>query len=248
MFDFFVSFFNIVLYQPLFNGLVILYQYLPGNDFGIAIIVLTVIIRLILYSPSAKSVKSQKAFSELQPKIQEIQEKHKGDKEKQGRAMIELFQKEKINPLSGCLLLLIQLPILIALYRVFWKGLQPEELHYLYSFISSLGSINPVFLGMINLTEPSVFLAVLAGILQFIQMKMVTPAQNPKQKQKKKSDFSSMFSKQMLYFFPVFTVIILLKLPSALGLYWVVTALFSILQQYFVFRKTVSLKPIVAKF
>jgi len=232
-----ISAYQTILYQPLFNALVLLYEHLPGHDFGIAVIVLTILIRLILYPLMVQSIKSQKVLSELQPKIQEIQQKYKGDKEKQARETMGLYQKEKINPFGGCLPLLIQLPILIALYQVFWKGLQPGAMVNLYGFVSHPGVIDPTFLGVINLAQASLILAVLAGILQFFQTKMITP-KTPKSKKEEgqMAQFSGMMQKQMLYFFPIFTVFILWKLPAAIALYWVVTALFSIFQQYLIFK------------
>jgi len=236
--DFFINIFNVVLYQPLFNALVFLYKYLPGHDFGIAVIVLTLIIRFLLYPLMTQSIRSQKALSDLQPKIQEIQKNYKNDKNKQGQAMMELYKKEKINPFGGCLPLLIQLPILIALYRVFWKGLQSEQLSNLYSFIPSPGQINPDFLGIINLGSASIALAILAGITQFVQTKMMTPKfQKTQQSKDQMAKFSDMMQKQMLYLMPIFTVFILWKLPAALAVYWIITALFSIAQQYLIFRK-----------
>jgi len=241
---FFINVFKIILYQPLFNALILLYIYLPGHDFGVAVIVLTVIIRIILYPLMVQSIKSQKILSELQPKIQGIQQQFKDDKEKQTRAMMELYQKEKINPFGGCLPLLIQFPILIALYQVFWRGLQPGAMRHLYGFTPNPGAIDPTFFGFINLAEPSLWLAFLAGILQFFQSKMLTPHQSklgtgqaPKNKNQM-NQFSNTMQKQMLYFFPIFTVFILWKLPSAIGLYWIITSLFSIGQQYLIFKKT----------
>jgi len=232
-----MNFFNTILYQPLFNALVLLYKYLPGHDFGIAVIFLTILIRLIFYPLMVKSLKSQKILSELQPKIQEIQKKFKDDKEKQTKELILLYQKEKINPFSSFLFLLIQLPILIALYRVFWKGVQPEAMQNLYSFVPHPGVINPYFLGIINLSQSSLALALLAGVCQFFQSKMASP-KTLKVKQKDEiSQFSEMFQKQLLYFFPIFTILILWKLPSAIGLYWITTTLFSLGQQYFVFKE-----------
>ncbi len=235
--DFFISAFNTILYQPLFNVLVLIYQYLPGHDFGVAVIVLTIIIRIIFSPLMIKSIKSQKVLSELQPKIQEIQQKYKDDKEKQAKEMMALYQKEKFNPFGGCLPLLVQLPILIALYRVFWKGLQPGAMSLLYSFVPNPGAINPTFLGFLNLGEANIFLAIIAGITQFFQTKMLSP-KKPKigQKKDQMGQFSNLMQKQMLYFFPIFTVVILSRLPSAIGLYWIVTALFSILQQYLIFK------------
>jgi YidC/Oxa1 family membrane protein insertase len=226
--------FNIVLYQPLFNALVLLYLYLPGRDFGLAVIVLTVLIRLILYPSMMGSLRSQKALSQLQPKIQALQQKYKDDKEKQTREMMALYQQEKINPFGGCLPLLIQLPILIALYRVFWVGLNPDSMQHLYSFIPNPGTINPSFLGLMDLSSPSLILAVLAGIVQFVQSKMMMPAMPKQQAQDQMAQVSEMMQKQMLYFLPIFTVFILWKLPSALGLYWIVTGLFSVWQQHLI--------------
>jgi len=235
--EIFVSAFNTILYQPLFNALIFLYQFLPGKDFGVAVIVLTIIIRIILYPLMLKSIKSQKMLSELQPKIQEIQQKYKNDKEKQAKEMMGLYQKEKINPFGGCLPLLIQLPILITLYRVFWKGLEPGAVSHLYSFVPNPGEINPTFFGLINLAEPSLGLAFLAGISQFFQTKMLMPKdKKPAGEGDQMSQFSGMMQKQMLYFFPIFTVFILWKLPSAIGLYWLITALFSIFQQHIILK------------
>jgi len=238
--------FNIVLYQPLFNLLVLLYQYLPGHDFGVAVIILTVIIRFVLYPLMTQSIKSQKILSELQPKIQEIQQKYKGDKEAQAKETMALYQKEKINPFGGCLPLLVQLPILIALYQVFWKGLQPGAMNYLYSFMPNPGEINPFFLGVLNLSHPNLVLAIIAGLSQFYQTKTMTFRQKSKEEGPKKKDqmtqLSETMQKQMLYFFPVFTVFILWKLPAAIGLYWIVTTLFSIIQQRLILKTHVQPK------
>lgn len=227
-----------MLYQPMFNCLVFLYNYIPGHDFGIAIIFLTIIIRLILYPISVKSVNSQKAMQKLQPQIQDLQKKYKDDKEKQAKEILELYKKEKINPFSGLFLALIQLPILLALYYVFWNGLKPEELSVLYSFVANPGQINALFLNIIDLSKPNMVLAVLAGLTQYFQTKMLFPkTSTDSAKQSNGPDISKIMQKQSIYFFPVFTIIILISLPSALGLYWTASGLFSIIQQYLVFKK-----------
>jgi len=237
--DLLINLFNVVLYQPLFNALILLYEYLPGHDFGIAVIILTILIRVALYPLMLQSLRAQKSLAELQPKIQEIQQKFKGDKEKQTKETMALYQKEKINPFGGCLPLLIQLPILFALYRVFWKGFQVKEMSYLYGFIPQTIQITPTFLGMINLAAPSLAIAILAGITQFLQAWHQNKFGTPKTAATKgKADqFSTMMQKQMVYFFPVFTFFILWKLPAAIGLYWVTTNLFSVFQQHLVYKK-----------
>lgn len=236
MFEFIGSIFNAILYQPLFNGLILIYNYLPGHDFGLAIILLTIIIRLVLYPVSVKALNSQKALQKLQPQLQEIQKKYKDDKEAQAKETLELYRKENINPFSGLLLAIIQIPILIALYQVFWHGLKPGELGNLYGFVTNPGHINAMFVGLLDLSKPNVIFAVVAGVLQFFQTKMLLPAKDPSKP--KQNDMASMMQTQMVYFFPFITIIILFKLPSALGLYWIVSGIFTIAQQYLIFKKT----------
>ena len=243
MFESVINFFYIILYQPLFNSLVALYNYAPGHDFGIAIILLTVIIRIILFPISVKAVNSQRGLQKLQPQMQEVQKKYKDDKEKQAREILALYKKEKVNPFSGLLLALIQLPILIALYRVFWQGLNPKQLVSLYGFVSNPGHINPLFLHIIDLSKPNIILAILAGLTQYFQTKMLLPQNNQNMGGKnKEADISQIMQKQMVYFMPIFTVIILIGLPSALGLYWTISGIFSIIQQYLIFKKADTVK------
>lgn len=238
--------FNLVLYKPLFNALILLYKYLPGNDFGIAIIVLTLLIRFLLYPLGTQAIKSQKALSELQPKLKEIQEKNKDDKDKQTKEIMALYQKAKINPFSGCLPLLIQLPILYALYRVFWQGLKSTDLSSsLYSFTPQISSINASFLGIIDLSKSAsagtyinIILVLLVGIAQYIQGKMSVQKQKTSGKKDAASAMANVMQKQMVYFLPGFIILTLWALPSALSLYWFISAVFSIVQQYFVFKKT----------
>ncbi|MBI2624725.1 MAG: membrane protein insertase YidC [Candidatus Nealsonbacteria bacterium] len=224
MFEFFINAFNLVLYQPLLSALLIIYRYLPIQDFGLAVIVLTIITKLIFYPLGTKGIKAQKALQDLQPKIKEVQDKFKNDKTRQAKEMMELYKREGVSPLSGCLPLLIQFPILIALYRVFWKGIAEQS------------GINHFFLGFVDLSIPSWPLALATGVLQYIQTRMSVP-KNKAQDQGAKNDFSNVLQKQMLYFFPVFTVIILLRLPSALALYWLTTIIFTIFQQWLIYKR-----------
>lgn len=227
--------FREILYRPLLNALIFLYNVIPIHDLGIAIIVLTLVIRFLLYPLSKKAIESQKAVSLLQPKIKEIQKKFKNDKEAQTKAVMEFYRKNKINPLGGCLPLLIQLPIFIALYRVFIGGLTPESLGALYPFIQSPGSINTTFLGLIDLSVKGYIpFAILAGALQFIQGKMM---QRTMPKKGAKGDMGSMMGQQMIYLMPIVTVYIAMVVPAALALYWVVITLFAIFQQWLILKK-----------
>ena len=234
--NFLTEIFNTLLYRPLFNALIFLYQVLPGHDFGIAVIVLTSLIRIGLSPLMLRSLKSQKVMVEVQKEIKAIQQKHKENFEKQKEEISAVYKKRQINPFDGFIFLLIQLPILIALYRVFWMGMRPEELGLLYSFVSKPETIQFQFLNIINLSEPSLALSVVAGLMQFIQSKTISRAnktETPKGNEKKMTDI---MSNQMLYLFPVLTVLILLRLPAAVGLYWIVTTVFSIIQQNLIFK------------
>ncbi len=229
-----IQIYNLVLFQPLLNLMVYLYDII--GDFGIAIIIVTVLVRLILVPLSVKSIKSQKAMQQLQPKMNEIKNKYKDNKEEQTKALMEFYKENKINPLSSCLPMLIQLPIIFALYRVFNIGLTEESFQYLYSFVKRPEVINTYFVGLINMTEANVVLAVLAGLLQFIQAKMLMPKIKKQQGKGMLGDISGMMSKQMTYFMPVMTVFIAISLPSGLALYWIATTLFTIGQQYLIMK------------
>ncbi len=246
-----MDFFYIVLYQPLFNFLILLYTYLPGRDFGIAILVLTFFFRLLFYPLGVKAIQSQKLLGELQPKIKEIQQKYKNDIKKQAKETIELYKKAKINPFSGVLPVLIQLPVLIALFQIFLAGFQAESMVHLYDFVPNPGQVNPLFLGIIDLSKsataqlngqnlfllPNIILIILAGIAQFFQTKALNPKTLGIKKNKgHQVSTSEKIQSQMSYFLPIFTVFILWGLPAALAIYWLATTIFSIIQQYFVLR------------
>src|SRR3989338_10838976 len=167
------NFFNTILVYPLLNLLVFTYQYIP--DVGAAIIIITVLVRLALLPSFHKSLKHQKILTNLQPKLDEIKHKYKDDKEQLAKATMELYKVHKVNPLSSCLPLLIQLPILIALYQVFIQSLDGRTLEGLYGFVTTPASIDPMFLNFLNLSSKNVIMAVLAGGLQYFQSRLMLP-------------------------------------------------------------------------
>ncbi len=230
--------FTTILYQPLLNLLVFFYNIVPGNDIGLAIILLTIIIKLVLYPFSRQSIKGQKALQQVQPKIEELKRKYKDNKEAQGRELMQLYKNEKVNPLSSCLPLLIQLPILLAVFQVFRQGLNSGSLELLYPFISNPGQLNPLSLGLVDLSKPNIILAVLAGLAQFWQTKMLSVPRPAKGiPGAKDEDMMAIMNKQMMYFMPVMTVIIGIQLPGGLVLYWFVITLLTACQQLIMFRK-----------
>jgi YidC/Oxa1 family membrane protein insertase len=235
------AFFTTIFFTPIFNLLVWLYTHVPGHDIGIAIIILTIIVRLILWPFQQSALRSQKALQSMQPKLKALQEQYKDDKTALNKATMELYAKDKVSPFSSCLPLLVQFPFLIALYQVLRAGLASADFNLLYHFVASPGSINPVSFGFLNLAAKSIPLAVIAGAAQFLQAKMLPmapkatppPGAGPGAKDE---DQLSKVNKQMLYIMPAFTVFIGASLPAGLTLYWVATNLMAALQQWLFLR------------
>ena len=226
--------FNTILYTPLFNLLIFLYDLIPGHDFGVAIIALTVLVRVIFSPLSIKAQRSQRALNALNPQIKEIKEKLKNDQTAQGAAIMKLYKEHGVNPVAGCLPLLIQLPILIALYRAFIAGLNPQSLTMLYPFVHNPGALHTAFLGFITTTAHNRYLAVVAGGLQYLQARQ---SSNYMKSSGMVAPEMSALNNQMLYFFPIFIVIIGWNLPAGLILYWITTTLFSVVEQLYL-KKT----------
>jgi YidC/Oxa1 family membrane protein insertase len=228
--------YNEVLLRPLFNLLVGITNAVPAHNVGLSILAVTLIVRLLLLPPSLHQARqlqtNQRKMEGLKAELKKIQREHKDDAAKKAEATMALYRQAGINPASGCLPLLIQLPILIALYRVFFIGLSPETFHLLYSFVDPPAAAQLVFIG-IDLTQPSLRLAILAGISQFALMRLATPAA-PQLSGDSEQSAQMMVSmqKNMAYIFPAMTVFVSLQLPAALALYWVASTLFGIVQQY----------------
>lgn len=231
------SFFTTILYQPILNLLVFLYNTIPGNDIGIAIIVMTIIIKFLLYPFTLKSIKSQKALQEIQPKIEEIKKKYKDQKEKLAQEMMNLYKNEKVSPFSSCLPLLIQFPFLIAVYQVFRTGLSNGSLDLLYPFISNPGVLNPIAFGFVDLSQPQILLALITSASQYVQVKMLSTKKPAiKSEGSKDEGMMAIMNKQMMFMMPLMTFFIGVTLPGGLVLYWFITTLITIAMQYFAFR------------
>ncbi|MFA5127082.1 MAG: YidC/Oxa1 family membrane protein insertase [Patescibacteria group bacterium] len=223
-----MNIFYTIFYQPIFNLLIWMYNLIPGQDLGLAILLLTLLVRLALYPLSRQSIKSQRELQVLQPQIEALKEKYKNDKEKMGPELMALYKEKKINPFASCLPTLIQLPFLFAIYKVFFNGLTKENsLSALYGFVSNPGQLNMLAFGFIDLSQKSIPLAIAAGIAQFWQSKMLMG-------QNKGGGLAGAMNTQMIYILPIFTAVIGSSLPAGLTLYWFFTTVFSIAQQYLV--------------
>jgi len=236
-----IQLFNTILYQPFLNLLVFLYNIFPGHDLGWAIVLLTIIIKIILHPLSRQAIRGQKSIQELQPKLEELKKKYAGDQQKQSRAMMELYRENKVNPFSSCLPILIQFPLLIAVFQVFRAGLTSANLP-VYSFIHNPGTLSVLAFGFLNLAERNIFLAIITGALQYFQTKML-PIKKPapefvKKDGAKDESMMTMMNKQMQFMMPIMTVFIGISLPSGLMLYWLVSLLLTILEQKIIFSAT----------
>lgn len=235
--------FHTYITEPLFNVLIFFYQTAAFHDLGIAIILLTIFVRLIFIPLFHKSAKSQMILQKIQPMVQKIQHDHKDNKEKLAQATLEIYKKYKVNPFLPFLLLIVQLPVLIALYRFFiinsaggssvlnivnWLNLD-----YLYGFVSNPGHLNTLFLGLIDLSKSNILIVVLAAIAQYYQSRLTLP----KTEKGKELSTAEKIGKQMVFMGPLFTIFILWSLPSALGVYWLTTSVFSLIQQIYINKK-----------
>jgi len=225
---------NAVLYKPLINILALIVSVVPGGDIGIAIVVLTLLVKIALYPLSQKSIESQAKMSVLSPELSKI--KGSGaSKEEQAKQTFELYKKHGTNPFSGCLLLLIQIPIIFALYYVFFKGLNFDST-LLYSFVQAPEKMNLLFLGLIDLGEKSILLAVLAGLSQYLQAHYM-----PKPAPGEHGTFADSFGKsmhmQMKYVFPFVVAFIAYGAKGAIALYWITSNIFAVGQQIYAKRK-----------
>ncbi|MEK7507635.1 MAG: YidC/Oxa1 family membrane protein insertase [Patescibacteria group bacterium] len=222
--------FDILLYDPLLNSLVFLYQTISFHDLGVAIVLITIFIRIILYPVFHKMAKNQTVMQRLQPELKKIQELHKKDKEKHVQATMDLYKKHEINPFSNIFLVIIQIPILIALFNILNDILKSNFSSHIYSFITPPDVINITSLGLINLNERSIVMVVLVALAQYIQAQMSLPAL-PRDREATQQE---KIGRQMVFIGPVLTLIFFYNFPAAIALYWLISTAFSILQQYIV--------------
>ncbi len=236
-------------FDPIYNSLVFFVDVVPGGDVGVAIILTVVLVKLVLLPISLKAARTQLLMNEMEPRMREIKETYKDNREEQARRTLELFQKNKVNPFSSILLLFIQIPIVIALYFSVYKGggvaLPEINVALLYSFIPTPETVSMFFLGLMNIAEKSMPLALLAGITQFIHTRLSMPKLAPREEGKEQSfkdDFNRSLQLQMRYVMPIIIVVAAYTISAAIALYFTISNLMSIGQEYIVRHK--GLKPI----
>lgn len=224
-------------FDPLYNVLILLFQVFPWIDAGIAVIILTIIVRLILFPLSRKAVLTQIKMNEIAPVIEKIKEQYKDKPEAQARETLALYREKQVNPFSGIFVILIQLPLIFALYRIF---LHFSEMNtsLLYSFVTAPEKINMMFLGLLNLAGPSILLALGAALSSFFQLRLsAANAPKPSDKGTFGDNLAKSMQSQMKYLFPIMVFFISYKVSAVIALYWLTTNLFSIGQEVFIRRR-----------
>ncbi len=230
-------------FDPVYNTLVFFIDILPKGDVGLAIIATVVVVKLVLLPLSIKAAKTQKILREIEPKLKEIKEKFKDNREEQARAMMAIYHEAGMNPFASIMVFFIQIPIVIALYLAVSKGggvaLPAINTDLLYSFIAAPISVTMNFLGMIDITGKSLLLAFLAAVTQFFQIKLALPPllpRDPNAAPDLKDDFMRNMQLQMRYVMPVLIFFAAYFISAAIALYFFVSNIAGILQELYVKR------------
>ncbi|MCX6725736.1 MAG: YidC/Oxa1 family membrane protein insertase [Candidatus Shapirobacteria bacterium] len=252
-----MSLWGTLLYHPIVNALIFFYEILFHN-FGLAIIVLTLIIRGLLVPLTLPSMRAAQKIKELAPELEKLKKKYADDKKKLAQAQMELYRQHGANPAAGCLPQIVQLIILIALYQAFIGVLRSNGdviarlNQILYPSLKlAEGTIINTRFWYLNLATPDVFhlnglsfplpglFLILAALSQFISSKMMMPEVANLQKEAEKTetktdDMATSMQRQMLYLFPLMTIFIGFTFPSGLVLYWFIFSLSTVVQQYYI--------------
>lgn len=247
-----VALWNSLVYEPLYNILVFLIGILPGASVGGAIIILTVLVKIVLYPLTGKSIRAQRAMKELEPELKRIREEHKDDRQTQSRKTMELYQARGVSPFSGCLPILVQMPIIIGLYWVFWKGLAVVDGAILYGFVKAPETLDLHFL-FFDLAAKSIILAALAGFSQYVQTRLSLggqpppPPSAPGAKATFQEDFAKSMQMQMRYILPLMIGFIAYSTSGAVALYWTTSNILSIVQELLMRRNKADTKEMSSR-
>ncbi len=229
-------------FDPIYNALVFFIDIMPRGDVGLSIIATVILVKLLLFPLSIKAIKTQKIMRELEPKLKQIKEDNKDDKEAQGKAMLAAYKEAGMNPFASILVLFIQIPVVIALYMVVSKGsagiVLPEiNPDILYFFVPMPDTVSMLFLNMLDITTKSLALALVAGITYFISMKLslkALPERDPNKEPEFKDDLMRNMHLQMKYVMPVIITVTAYTFSATIAIYFIVSNLMTILQEVIV--------------
>lgn len=230
-----------VFFDPIYNGLIFFVNTIPGADLGLAIVALTVLVKIVLLPLSIKASKTQHAMRAIEPKLKEIKENFKNNREKLAMKTMEVYREAGINPFASIFLVFLQIPIIIALYLAVFNGggvRFPEvNTDLLYSFVHIPEQVNMWFLGFVNIAEKSFMLAALAGATQFVHTNLAMPAPEPRDPNAAPSfgdDFKRSMHLQMRYVMPLIIFFVAYTISAAIALYFLVSNITAIAQEFFI--------------
>lgn len=223
--------FNAFLYHPILNSLVFFYNTIAFKDLGIAIILTTILVRCVLFPVYQKVIKQQVLTAKVAPEVARIQKDHKEDKERQTKEILELYKKNKVNPFYIIFAIIVQIPVFLAVWKVITTGTSSAMGEGLYSFITNPGTLNHMFLGIVNLSDKNLIFVIAAALIQFFQSKMASASTPKPAEGAPKNPFSG---NQLSVMMSIMTLVILWNLPAAVAIYWITTTLFSVVQQWIV--------------
>jgi YidC/Oxa1 family membrane protein insertase len=232
--------FHAIVYNPIYNGLVFFVGILPTHDVGIAVVIVTIIVRVILYPLSRSAIRAQMKMKEVVPEVEAIKKKFKDKQEEQSKAIFALYRERGVKPFSGFLLVLIQLPILLGLYWVFARGGLPTiNIALLYPFVPVPHVVNMEFLGLINMSGRSIVLALLAVVAQFTYTRLSMGPRGEKTATEASfgNDMAKSFDLQARYMLPVMIGVIAFTISAAAPLYWITGNVFMIIQELIAGRR-----------
>lgn len=227
--------FREIVYRPLLNAFALLYHILPYPDVGLAAIILVVIVRLILHKSIVQSVRTQLVMPEIQQRLKEVQRKFKDDREAAARETMAVYRAYGMHPFSFLTPLLVQIPVFIGIYQVFSKGITLADPALLYPFLPPVTSFNPIAFGLVDFTERSIVMALLAGASQFLQSYLAPKP--PRMPATAKDDMGRMMQWQTTYIIPVVFTVIAFSVPSAIAFSWTAFNLVAIVQQSWIYRR-----------
>ena len=236
-----IEFFHQTIYIPIYNLLIFLVGVLPGGDVGLAVIVVTLIVKAITLPLSIAALKTQVAMRRIEPELKEIREKFKDDKEAQAREMFALYKVHKVRPFASFFAMLIQIPVLISLYFVFFKeSMTAVNPAILYPFVQDPGTFSSLLLGFIQIAGHSIILAVLAALTQFALGYFSIPmpakaAPDADAKGAMGAEFGRAMAVQARYVLPL-VIGVVAYTSGAIALYFITSNLVGIAQEFYVRR------------
>ena len=230
--------FHTFFYNPIYNALVAIMAIVPGVDVGIAVIILTIIIRVILLPFFLSAARTQRTMKVIEPKIKELKERHKGDKEKEALETLALYREARVNPFASILTVLIQIPVLLALFWVFhYETFVTLNMERLYALTPLPQTTSLLFLGLISVAGKSMMLSLLAGVSQFFQAHVaLSGTMKPSGTPGMQNDFQKIMGLQLKYVFPFLIGTIAYTTSSAIALYFIATNIMGTLQEWYVRR------------